>query len=480
MMPKDPREPKSMVSEKFRHQLGQEVQQWQDEGLIDEIQAQALAERYQFAALKNADNNRFILFLMGLGCILLGLAVITFVAANWQVWSKEVKLGLLIALWLGVNIAGFYFARESEDSGRSRLGQGLLLAGTLLLGATFGFIAQMFHLSGASYELFLIWGLGAIAMAWALRLTSLGLCALILLEIGYWGGIIEQSFGHNPSSYLMVFVRHFPLIITFLVIPLAYSCRSYWLFGLATAAGILAFVTNIGVFMSSFLASSPWIAAFLLAIAIGLPPALTWAYQDNLWFFPTNSLPLSSISQKIAIISLSTSIYLFSFHLWHTTPSFKSTVFRAEDWLMLGDLIILGGITLWAWWQLGWRGDRRWGWHIDRTSTAVAGLILLSGFLVWIYFVMGVYPIFITLSFNILLSTLAVGCIRRALGTGKRLGFWGGIFLIVLQLFTRMLEYDTGLLLKATILFLCGVGVITAGLWFERYLKRLHSSLERS
>lgn len=470
-----------MVSEKFRHQLSQEVKQWQDEGLIDETQAQALAQRYQFSALRNADNYRFILFLMGLGSILLGLAVITLVAANWQVWSKELKVSLLIALWLGVNVAGFYLWRGSENSGRSRLGQGLLLTGILLLGANLGFIAQMFHLSGATYELFLLWGAGAIAMAFALRLTSLGLCAWILLEIGYWGGVIEQSFGHSHISFLMFFVRHFPLITTFLLIPLAYSCRSPWLFGLVTTGGILAFITNIGVFFMPFGESSPWIAGIFFAIALGLPPALTWAYQDNLWFFPTNAVSFGAISRRIAIAFLGLLLSLLSFHfLWESSPSFQPTDLQAEDWLMLWDLIILGGVTLWAWWRWGLVGDRGWGWHSDRTSTAVAGLILAIGGLGWSYFVFKTSSQFLTVSFNLLLFSLAVGCIRQALGTGKRLGFWGGVVLIVLQLFSRMLEYETGLLLKASILFLCGVGVIIAGLWFERYLRAYHPTLDES
>jgi hypothetical protein len=38
-----------------------------------------------------------------------------------------------------------------------------------------------------------------------------------------------------------------------------------------------------------------------------------------------------------------------------------------------------------------------------------------------------------------------------------------------------MFEYDTGLLLKAIVLFVSGVCVIAAGLWFERYLLTLNS-----
>ncbi|NEN98405.1 MAG: DUF2157 domain-containing protein, partial [Moorea sp. SIO3I7] len=38
-----------MPSDKFRHQLRQEAQQWQTEGLIDAGLYAQLAERYQFS-----------------------------------------------------------------------------------------------------------------------------------------------------------------------------------------------------------------------------------------------------------------------------------------------------------------------------------------------------------------------------------------------------------------------------------------------
>ncbi|MEB3293621.1 MAG: hypothetical protein VKJ24_10710, partial [Synechococcales bacterium] len=45
------------------------------------------------------------------------------------------------------------------------------------------------------------------------------------------------------------------------------------------------------------------------------------------------------------------------------------------------------------------------------------------------------------------------------------------LVLIVLQITSRMLEYETELMLKALIFILCGAGVILAGLWFEKYMQ---------
>jgi len=68
-----------------------------------------------------------------------------------------------------------------------------------------------------------------------------------------------------------------------------------------------------------------------------------------------------------------------------------------------------------------------------------------------------------------------VGLIREGLSQGQRRLFWGGMVLLTLQIFSRMLEYNTDLLFKSFVLLLCGLGVITAGLWFERYVRTIRS-----
>jgi uncharacterized membrane protein len=65
---------------------------------------------------------------------------------------------------------------------------------------------------------------------------------------------------------------------------------------------------------------------------------------------------------------------------------------------------------------------------------------------------------------------LATGLIRIGLAQTQRFAFWGGMILLVSQIMSRTFEYDTELILKAFVFTLCGVGVILAGLWFERHL----------
>ncbi len=124
-----------MVSDEFRHQLRHEARLWCAEGLINADQYQQLKERYQLNSLETVARERFTTILIGAGNILLGLGVLTFVAANWQAGSRELKFALLLSLLIGVNVAGFYLWRQhgKADRGQQQLGQRLPMFGAAIL-----------------------------------------------------------------------------------------------------------------------------------------------------------------------------------------------------------------------------------------------------------------------------------------------------------------------------------------------------------
>ncbi len=461
-----------MVSEKFRYQLRQEVEQWQAEGLINQQLYETITHRYQFSALETSARNRFVMILLGLGSVLLGLAVITFVAANWQVWSRGVRVVLLLSLFVGVNTAGFYLWRYPTERWSSRLGQGLLLLGALILGANMALMSQMFHASGEVYQLYLLWGLGVVAMAYSLRLTLLGILAVILVGIGFTLSMPEL-FRPGEYSLFQQVVQHLPLLASVIFVPLAYWCRSRWLFGLTAVLVVFALEMNLSQQVSALLYLFTAIAGMVAAIAFAVPPMLLWAYRDSLWGLPSEEdNSFAPVARNLAIVFLSLLFYLFSFHsYWESSPIPETATLSWREWLTLLDAFVVGGLAIFAWWRLGY-AENRSRWQLDFTSTVVALMSALAAIIVWLHISVGALGASATLSYNALLATLAIGLIREALATGKRRGFWGGILLIVLQIFSRMIEYNTGLVFKAVVLFLCGMAIILAGLWFERYLHR--------
>jgi uncharacterized membrane protein len=137
--------------------------------------------------------------------------------------------------------------------------------------------------------------------------------------------------------------------------------------------------------------------------------------------------------------------------------------------------VILTIVAGWGWLQLA-REFRLAGYR-DRMlhSGTIAGMLLLAFGLLYCHFTWSPLGSLGIVAFNLLLFGLAVGLIRDGLALGSRDAFWGGMGLLVLGIICRMLEYDTGLLLKSLVFALCGAGIIAAGLWFERNAHSSHT-----
>ena len=467
-----------MVSDKFRRQLRQEAKLWQAEELISPSLYAQLADRYQFDSLEKAASNRFVAILLGLGGILLGLGIITFVAANWQAWSREIKVTLLLFLFMSTNVTGFFLWRYPPQQWQHRLGQGLLLLGALILGANLGLISQMFHLGGPVYQLFLVWGLGVTAMAYGLRITSLGVMAVILVGIGYWSGA-NRLFYLQEFSWLGLMLEHIPLIAGLLFIPLAYWCySSRVIFVLAALILIPALIYQM---VALAVVGMP--PAWITAIACLLPAALYWSYDDRLWP-KVDSRSFQPPARAIAVFCLSLLFFICSFKwvsqelsYWRYAiqPDRENLWWKMLPWLL--DIAFFTSLAFCQWWYLvrgHFQHSRRQ--KPDSASGAIACFLMVT--LATIVLSSQVPATIVTYIFNVQLFVLAAGLMRVGLSRGVRGAFWSGIVLLVLQIISRMLEYNTALLLKSLVFILCGIGAIAAGLWFERHLSQLKPSEE--
>jgi uncharacterized membrane protein len=406
---------------------------------------------------------------------------------------------------VGVNALGFHFWKPSIDrlgnaqTGRQRLGQGLLLFGALILGANIALTGQMFHIGGSSADLFIVWGLAVLGMAYGLRLTSLGVLAILLTAIGYWIGVSGWDWNQPPSDSIRWVMDWMPLIAGFSFVPLAYWCRalrdprkgSKWVFGAAaivTMGALQAPLSDLAeTFASYFNSMGIWMAMVFI-----LPAAILWSYDDRLWqrlfsrFASEAELPIfRPIAQGLAVFYLMVLTYSSSFHsawsysrTWETRSADLGRLMSEGLPILLNpNLIFFGVLTIVQWVFLA-RPGRVGRWGLSREDGMILGFLGVIGATTFWHWSVSPIEVVATFLCNALLFLLAVALMRDGLADGNRRIFWSGLTLVALQILSRLLEYDTALLLKSLVFVLCGVGVIVIGLWFERYVRTLRVNPE--
>ena len=460
-----------MSTDKFRQELRDESEQWRQEGLITTEVFEQLRRRYQLDRIESRSSDRFVAVLLGLGGILLGLGAITLVAANWQAWSRLLRMAVIFSAFLGVNSAGFYVWQRSERrSGVARLGNGLLLAGALLMGANIGLMSQMFHQSGSVYGLYLVWSLGVLVMAYSLRLTSLGVLSWILIFMSFWGAAFDGIWSGQSleTGWIGWLFQYLPLLITPLYLPLAHWCRSILLYGIWGIGLMMLLPSEI-----SFGVLPPVVQTLVLV----LPPALLWVYRARFDRQPRDRF--ESVGRSLSIWFVSIATYILSFRGVISSPVIFQDGSEVEGAFWIGVWLI----GLWA---IAAYGIRQWFlrssqrlepqglWMKTPVFAVVLSLLAIAIFcnLQDLFSYLGNAFAIVPLALNMLLFFIGFAMLHDGTLLGIRRRFWGGMGIVVIGIVTRMFEYNTDLLLKAAVLGLCGIGIIGAGLWFEKTARR--------
>jgi uncharacterized membrane protein len=469
-----------MLPTKFRRQLRHEADLWEQEGLIDRTTHDRLATRYQFAALDVESRNSFVTLLMGLGCVLIGIGVLTFVAANWQQLAREWRVAVLLGAFIAVNFLGFYLWRESEGR-KQRLGQGLLLLGALILGSNMALMGQMFHVRDSLFQLFIAWAVGVLLMAYSLRITSLGILAQILMGLGYWQAYASEFWSSNSASvdpnWTYFAFQHMSIVAVCLFLPLAYWCRSQAIF---TITGV--------AFLSSFSSMVPGgvekITAINSLLSVCIPSLLFWGYGNLSQWWQGNRRDktgaFGQISRSLAVLILGLAYFGFSFISFQTAGSFRE-VNTQLSWNLSSvswDLGIVTIVTMLIWIYLIWQARHNsrhypWNW----TTTAIGSMSLAMAVpIIAVQIDRASIYMFVPAIFWILFFSLSIGLIRSGLANGDRSAFWFGLGLLSSRIIIWFLMTQNDLITKSFLFIVFGVGVIAIGLWFELYVRRLSES----
>ena len=158
--------------------LARQIDQWQSQGLLD----QETADRLRLDA--KSRNNGFGIggVLAVLGALLLGAALILFIAANWEVIPRIGRVALILTILWGGYLGGAWLQQRGASGHENKLAAifapALYLLSAITYGAGIALVGQMYHMSGDMTTAALAWGVGVLIAAILLRAPILTTAAL--------------------------------------------------------------------------------------------------------------------------------------------------------------------------------------------------------------------------------------------------------------------------------------------------------------
>lgn len=433
----------------FREHLVTYLPHWVGEGLITQAQAEAIARHHNLAGLKPAEPRSFASYVLVAGGVLLGLGLISFVAANWAAIPDWLRcLGALL-LMVGFQVAGLRDLPKGDRQGRSLA---FLLVGHLLIGATMGLLAQWFQVGGDGWGLFAGWAVAVGASALALRHAPLGILASIL-----WLTAFQNAPGHLTWA--------FTASCALLVVPLGLwlpSGFAFFLGAVATVAGGLFLAGKGGVLGFSV----AWLALALglwghELLGQGVGPGGRWA---AFWrpepLGGDAPLPGTAALGPLALLGLLQAQGWLDF--WKESGEAPWEHLGRGDWAVVVPLCLLG-LALWA--QAGrTRPDGRIHCGFFALALWALGLELARGAIgVELQTVLG----------NVGLAAGSLGLAAVGLWRQQRAWFWLGFASFAVMVCSRFFEYTDGLMIKAAVFSAWGILLMVGGAWAE---KRFHQA----
>ncbi|MFZ2655798.1 MAG: DUF2157 domain-containing protein [Victivallales bacterium] len=271
---------------KNRKLILQETERWLKDGIIDRSQADRISALYSEEA---PSRNWGPLIFSVIGAIIFGLGIILLFAYNWDAIPKFAKLALIFSALVAAHGGGFYFRLKGEKY--AALSESLFALGTMIFGSGIWLVAQIYNIDEHYPNAFIVWGAGALMLAWALPSIVQGVMASILLVL--WGAFENFDFDSRMNIP--------PLLIIVLIFPLAWKMRSRIFMAVAVPAFVLSVLFNCHYF---FERAAPAlfisVAALLLALAV-------LVRKKNL--FPESSAVFAVYGNILYWISL----YIFTF-----------------------------------------------------------------------------------------------------------------------------------------------------------------------
>ncbi|MDM7851692.1 DUF2157 domain-containing protein [Pseudochrobactrum kiredjianiae] len=154
--------------------LARQIDQWQSQGLLDQETADRL--RLDVKTRHNGFGMGGVLAV--LGSLLLGAALILFIAANWEVIPRIWRVALILFIMWGGYLGGAWLQQRDENRLAAIFAPSLYLLSAITYGAGIALVGQMYHMSGDMTTAALTWGIGVLIAGVLLRAPILTAAAL--------------------------------------------------------------------------------------------------------------------------------------------------------------------------------------------------------------------------------------------------------------------------------------------------------------
>jgi uncharacterized membrane protein len=179
----------------YKDKVKQDLDRWIGTGLVDAGKREAI-----LATIPEARRLDAATALAWVGGVLLGVAVVSFIAANWDVTPKLVRFAVLLGAFLGFAAAGAWAAHKSRPTASNIL----LMIAALVFAAAIGLTGQIFDIAADPRAACYAAGVAAFALALAGRSTGAATVGLVFIALG---DVIEHEWftGSNADAPWMLF-----------------------------------------------------------------------------------------------------------------------------------------------------------------------------------------------------------------------------------------------------------------------------------
>ncbi|TDF97704.1 DUF2157 domain-containing protein [Paenibacillus piri] len=208
---------------------------WVERGIVTREQYEQIVGLYE-------DKKHAIGILPLLGAILVGLGILSFVAANWQDIPQLARLILIATVMAAFYTGGEMLLRKGHD----KLGIAMVALGLTAFGSGIILTGQMFHLVAYDITSFIVWGIAGTVLTYIYRSRFLYLLSLLIftsaqiyssLEMHHFSGIAFAImivglgyYGWKRQNALLTWCFSLSFVIQSLILVASKDWKALWFF----------------------------------------------------------------------------------------------------------------------------------------------------------------------------------------------------------------------------------------------------------